>query len=160
SLARLWYFPAPKLLLVFLLGPFADGFGVVFLAAFAAALLAGSVSVLVIEAAGPLAGIACGVLLALDPSWTSLSAIASGDLFLAAFVAAAVAAWSRGAARCAALAILLGTLTKPTGAMAALPLLLDGSRGLRARCGVAAAALVGMALTWIGYTTLLGSAEV
>lgn len=160
SLASLWYFPAPKVLLVFLLGPFADGFGVVFIAALASAVLAGSISFLVAKAVGSVAGLACGVLLVLDPSWTALTAIASGDLFLAAMVTAAIAAWSGGAEVPAVVAILLATLAKPTGAAAALPLMLDRSRSPRSRVAVASAAGLGLALTWVGYAWLLGSAAV
>src|SRR5262249_9685501 len=62
SFARLWYFNAPKVLLVFLLGPFADTAGVPLITACAAALLAGSLAYLVARAASPVWGLVTGLL--------------------------------------------------------------------------------------------------
>jgi len=158
SLARLWYFPAPKLLLVALLGPVADTAGVVLVTACAAALLAASVTYLVARAFGRTAGFAAGALLALDPMLSRLVATGGADLFLAAATASAVAAWTSGWPRAAALAVLLGVLTKPTGAAIALPILLDRSASRSSRAAVGGAAALGLALTWLGFAALLGSA--
>jgi len=157
SLARLWYFPAPKLLLVFLLGPLADTVGVPLIAACAAAILAGSLVFIVGLAGGTGAGLAMAMLLAVDPSWSALVAISSGDMYLAAAVAAAIVAWTIDRERLAAFAILLATLVKPLGAAAALPFLLDRSRPVRARAEPAMGAALGLVTTWVGYVGVLGS---
>jgi uncharacterized membrane protein len=157
SLAHLWYFPAPKLLLVFLLGPFADTAGVPLIGASAAALLAGCLVFIVGLAGGTAAGVGMALLLAVDPSWNALVAISSGDMYLAAAVAGAIVAWTVRRERLAALAILLATLVKPLGAAAALPLLLDRAHSLKERIELAVAAALGLVMTLVGYIGVLGS---
>lgn len=153
-LAEQWYFPAPKILGVAIASLGATGEGVA--VALAAALLAGCGSWMVARAAGPLAAVGFGVALALDPWWTSLVSTASGDLFVAAGVTAAAAAWAAGATGIAAAAVLLATLVKTPAAACIAPFLLDARARLAARGGLVAAAVAGLVATVAGFALLLG----
>jgi len=153
-LAEQWYFPAPKILGVVLASLGTAGEGVA--SALAAGLLAGCGSWIVARAAGPLAALGFGLALALDPWWKSLVATASGDLFVAAGVAAVSVAWAIGASRLAAGAVLLATLVKTPAAACIAPFLFDARKPPAARGRLVAAAFGGLLATLAGFALLLG----
>lgn len=155
-IAVLWYFPVPKILPILVLGPLADGPAEMLLVAGVAGALAASVTWIVASSFGVAAGAATAVLLAFDPRWTELVAIANADLFVAAGVAAAVWAWCAHRERLAVAMVLLATLVKPPAALAAVPLMLEGGRSRRARFGLAGAVALGLVITAAGYALLLG----
>lgn len=158
-LADFWYFPAPKVTAVVLLGPLADGplEGVVVAAV--AGLLGAALAWLAARSFGAAAGVGTALLVPLDPLWTILVATASADLLVAAGVAGAVAAWVAERPRLAGVALLLATAVKAPAAAAALPLVLTPGTSLRARAWPVIGAAAGFVATLGGYVLLLGSTQ-
>lgn len=157
SIGSLYYFSAPKLLSTLVFGSSIDSTSLFALStsAFAASVLA-AFAYLVAVGFGPLAGLSAGLLLWLDPRWAVLTSIGASDLLTASMVAACAALWAAGKRDLATIALLAATISKPTAAVCAVPLIFEARGDRRLVVSLGAAVVAGLLLTGFAYAMLVG----
>lgn len=157
ALQAIPYFPVPKPLPVFLLGPLADVHAVFALSALLSAWLGVVVYLIGRRAFGRTAGVAWSLLLLLDVDRAVLTLHSSADLYVTALLLSSILATMTQRYACSGLMLALAALVKPVTLPCALHLLAVDGADRRRAWTAALVPLLAVPLTLGANWTLLGA---